>query len=194
MEDENEAEQLLRAVGHRYAGLQTYRDQGRVVRTDSSAGVVEFRTLFARNVGLRFEFTRHGRTEVVAKPIGEPEALMEALAGPTGISGGAAHTIPALLLPEANGENWSLLRLTAVRMVPPPRGQPATGPWRYIAGTGWAGQLLRVAVDPATLLIRRLHDDGAQGIRPCTAQYDPDIIGSVSPEEVFAAGPAGSEA
>jgi hypothetical protein len=184
MHGEDEAEDLLRAIGSCYAGLQTYRDYGRLIRAGSSAPVVEFRTLFAREVGLRFEFTRDGRTEVVSKPVTELEALMAALAGPTGVSGGAAHTIPALL-PETNGEDWSLLRLAAVRMVSPPPGQSVAGGWTYIAGTGWAGQPLRVAVDPTTLLIRRVEDDGSRGVRPHSTEYEPDVIGLVSPEEVF---------
>lgn len=95
----------------------------------SSEALVEFRTLFARGVGLRFKFTRDGRTEVIAASVTEPSALMEALAASTGVSAGAAHTIPALLLPEANAENWSLLRLAAVHMVSPSQESEA-GEWR----------------------------------------------------------------
>ena len=62
MQGENEAEELLHGIGERYAGLLTYRDSGRVLRAGSSAAAVEFRTVFARDVGLRFEVTRDART------------------------------------------------------------------------------------------------------------------------------------
>lgn len=58
-----------------------------------------------------------------------------------------------------------LLAWRAVRLMAPPRDRAATGRWTWIAATGWAGQQLRVAVDPETLLVRRLEVDGLRGRR-----------------------------
>ena len=74
---------------------------------------------------LHFEFTREGRTESISVSVTDPVALLDALAGPTGISLGAAHTIPALLLPESNQDSWSLLQLKDVHLIAPPPSQGA---------------------------------------------------------------------
>jgi hypothetical protein len=179
------AEALLRAVGDRYAGLATYQDEGRVQRRDEPASVVQFRTRFARAIGLCFEFTRAGHTQNVAGSMTDPEGLMDALAGPTGISLGAAQTIPALLLPEAGSGAWSILQLRDVRLIAPPRDSTEAGRWTWLAGFAWAGQSYRVAVDPASLLIRRLEDDGLREVRPHRTDYQPQIPGSLSAEDLF---------
>jgi hypothetical protein len=191
MRTENQAKELLRAVGSRYAGLATYRDHGRVLRAGGTEPVVQFRTLFARDAGLYFEFTRAGRTEFVSRPMTDPEGLREVLAGATGISTGTAHTIPALLLPWAGNESWSLLQLSAVRVISRPRDQSATARWNWIAGSGWAGQPLRVAVDPETLLIWRLEDDGLGEARPHSTEYVPDAVGPVLSDEILTGHPGG---
>jgi hypothetical protein len=189
MQVENEAEALLHAVSDRYARLANYRDQGRVLRHDDTAAVLEFRTLFARGTGLRFEFTRAGRTECISGSITDLEGVLDALASVTGVSLGAAHTIPALLLPAASQESWSLRQLSAVRLVAPPPSEPP-GRWTWLAGTGWAGQPLRVGIDPETLLIWRLdHNNGAEERRAHSTEYEPDATGSVLPEEVLRGDP-----
>jgi len=190
MQVEKEAEALLRAVGERYAGLTSYRDHGRVQRPGDAAAIVQFRTRFARATGLHFEFTRAGRTESISGPITDPDALMDALAGPTGVSLGTAHTIPALLLPASNQESWSLLQLRAVHLIAPPTNQAAGGRWSWLTGIGWAGQAMRVAIDPETLLIWRLEDDGVGKVRPRSTEYEPDATNSVLPEEVLGRDPS----
>ncbi len=185
MQVEKEAEALLRAVGERYAGLASYRDHGRVRRPGDAAAIVQFRTRFARPTGLHFEFTRAGRTESINGPITDPDALIGDLAGLTGVSLGAAHTIPALLLPEGNQESWSLLQLKAVHLIAPPPSQATAGRWSWMTGTGWAGQAIRVAIDSETLLIWRLEDDGVGEVRPHITEYEPDATNSVLPQEAL---------
>ena len=68
------------------------------------------------------------------------EGLMDALAGPTGVSLGAAHTIPALLLPEASKGSWSLLQLNGVRLIARPANLEVARDLIWVGGTGWAGQ------------------------------------------------------
>jgi hypothetical protein len=188
MQTEREAEALLRAVGERYAGLPSYRDHGCVRWRNDTAAIVQFRTRFAREIGLHFEFTRAGRTESITGLSSDPEGLMDALAGPTGVSLGAAHTIPALLLPGASQSSWSLLQLSGVRAIARPANLEVTRDLIWVGGTGWAGQVLRVAVDPQTLLIWHLEDDGLGELRPYHTEYEPDATGSVLPEEVLSQG------
>jgi hypothetical protein len=189
MQRENEAEALLRAVGDRYAGLARYQDEGHVQRQDEPASVVQFRTRFDRTIGLRFEFIRAGHTHSVVGSMTDPDGLMDALAGPTGVSLGAAQTIPALLLPEASSGAWSILQLRDVHLIAPPRDSTAAGRWTWLAGVGWAGQSYRVAIDPASLLIWRLEDDGVREIRPYRTDYEPQIPGSLPAEDFFGIAP-----
>ena len=184
MRIEREAEALLRAVGERYANLASYRDQGRVRRQNEAVAAVKFRTRFSRAAGLRFEYTRAGRTESITGLTSDPDGLMEALAGPTGDSLGAAHTIPALLLPEVSRGSWSLLQLSAVLLIRAPSSPEASRHWAWLAGKGWAGQVVRVALDPETLLIWRLEDDGLGKHRPHRTEYEPDTTSSVLADEV----------
>ena len=189
LEDEGAA-QFLRVVGDWYAGLRTYRDHGRVTARGSLEADVQFRTLFIRDTGIRFSFLRGARVEVITKAASDPDQLFEALAQVTGVSAGAAHTIPALLLPAANQGNWSILQLAEPRLVRPPRGAPASArSWTWIAGTGWAGQPLRIAIDSSTLLVRRLEDDGRAGVRSATTEYEPEADIRIPPDDLMGAAP-----
>lgn len=123
------AEQILAGMVDVYAGCQSYCDTG-VVRTrflgQPDLSELEsgqpFRTAFVRPDRFRFEFSSthpgkaapykyivHGAGEVVqtwwdVRPgVERHPSLGLALAGATGISGGAAHTVPALLLSETVG-------------------------------------------------------------------------------------------
>jgi hypothetical protein len=182
---EEESVELLRAVGVRYAGLPTYRDRGQVIRAGRTEPEVEFSTLFVREVGIRFTFQRSGQVRVISQPTADPVALMDAVASATGTSAGSAHTIPALLLPAANEDNWSLLRLASVRSVEPPSSNKSRAhDWEWIAGTGWAGQLCRIAVDSSTLLVRQVDDFGLDVVRASTTEYEPAADLAVTPAEL----------
>lgn len=120
------ADQIIAAVQEVYAGCQTYADRGCVRSTSRSPeeglNVVEtipFETVFVRPDRFRFEFSiqvspraKFSRCVIVANgprvqlegDIGpedrRPMSLSTALACATGVSHGAAHRIPALLMPE----------------------------------------------------------------------------------------------
>lgn len=109
-----------------YAGCSTYRDTGEsttvfingVRPTERRTKALEFRTEFVRPDRFYFEFTKRevgprsewnryvvwANHEVIrswwsmGNRTEEFESLSMAIAGPTGISGGTAHSIPSLLL------------------------------------------------------------------------------------------------
>ena len=118
--------QILEAVAEAYASCWTYRDSGQVkTRFHSQEGrnlrtsVKPFTTAFHRPDRFRFEYQHrykaehewsryivwaHGETVRTWWDVGprfeQPESLGLALAGATGVSGGLAHTVPALLMPD----------------------------------------------------------------------------------------------
>src|SRR5262245_59747489 len=121
-------EQILAALAEVYASCMTYRDTGCVVtcfiRPDghSHTNVQPFATAFVRPNRFRFEnlyrFNEQSEwdrdilwadgSEVrtwwdVRGRVERPESLHLALAAATGVSGGSAHTIPALLAPDNVG-------------------------------------------------------------------------------------------
>src|SRR4051794_40464398 len=123
------AEQILEGMAAVYAGCRTYRDTGRVhTRFLTRRGRLDFestkpfRTAFVRPDRFRFEFASHfpGQAEMhrfivhmagrvvqtwwdLRPGVERQSRLGMALAGATGVSGGAAHTVPALLLPRRVG-------------------------------------------------------------------------------------------
>jgi hypothetical protein len=120
------AEQILAEMTRVYAACRSYRDFGVVRRRFGGLpGIPEseddrpFRTAFVRPDRFRFEFSSthantSGRTRYIVHASGETiqtgwdvspgiersEGLSSALAGATGVSGGSAHTVPAMLLPD----------------------------------------------------------------------------------------------
>jgi hypothetical protein len=122
-------EQILAAMAEVYATCTSYRDAGRVVTRFIDRGgrvrtsIRPFTTAFVRPDRFRFEYRdRFGEGDDewerhlvwaeggwvrtwwdVTPGVEEPESLGLALAGATGVSGGSAHTISSLILPEMVG-------------------------------------------------------------------------------------------
>jgi outer membrane lipoprotein-sorting protein len=105
-----------------YANCKTYQDTGvvefvydRGTRTESRP----FKTAFVRPDRFRFEYSVRGKAKSrhivwaraddvrtwwdVTQRVDTPPSLGLAVAGASGVSGGSAHTIPALLLPTEVG-------------------------------------------------------------------------------------------
>jgi hypothetical protein len=172
---EPSAPELLARMASKYAQCKSYQDSGVVSilyfgpagdRTEQRP----FRTAFVRPDRFRFEYQETGtfgatrryivwrlesrvRTWWDVKPgIEEGMSLGSALAGATGVSGGSAHTVPAMLLPgEVQGRR--LTDMTEVKRIPD----------ADIAGTSclcvegkYADVLRTVCVDRKTLLVRRI--------------------------------------
>jgi len=117
------AQEILDRSVESYLGCQSYRDTG-LVRTvffeSRRERVVErpFETVFDRSGRFRFEFAERdmfGRDRIYivwtdgmdvltwwdVKPgIESKESLSTAIAGATGVSGGSAHRVPTLLMPD----------------------------------------------------------------------------------------------
>jgi hypothetical protein len=118
--------QILHALVEAYARCLTYRDAGQVITRflpvrsqPPHISVMPFTTAFSRPDRFRFEYRHRYKPEDewdryivwacdgevrtwwdVTPGVEQSESLSMALAGATGVSGGSAHTIPALLMPD----------------------------------------------------------------------------------------------
>jgi hypothetical protein len=125
------AAQVLAEMSDAYASLQTYSDTGVVFRhfkNDAAPNETTFETAFARPKLFRFAWVSHhpypplrhvewksviwfdGRAPYSHADWGPDQgkskiedSLTMAVAGATGVSGGAAHTVVRLILPEIGG-------------------------------------------------------------------------------------------
>lgn len=116
-------QEIIRTMAARYGALKSYQDSGvvEVQRTDAPPRRETdnfFKTHFTRPQKLRFEWFDYSSSfpersivwsdgqKTFTRPSYEPdkieteEDLSMGLAGATGVSRGAAHTVPVLLLPE----------------------------------------------------------------------------------------------
>jgi outer membrane lipoprotein-sorting protein len=169
------AQDVLDRMAKAYAGCKSYRDSG-VVRTVFIQGAgnrtVEkpFTTAFVRPDRFRFEYqeTQGGQarryivwrkgTEAQTwwdiKPgVEKARSLDLALGGATGVSGGSAHTAPALLLPnEVSG--WRLTKLRDPKRIEDARLDKAD--CFRIQGRDFGDSPTTVWIDKKTFLVRRI--------------------------------------
>lgn len=129
-----DASTMLKAAAHVYATCRSYVDEGTSITTFTDSGhqaVVSFSTRYARQGLFRFEYrannmglmedhlvvvSRQGSASLWWSVHGNREdvSLPDALASATGVSGGVAHVVPRLLMPEVvTGQ--SVLDLEGVR-------------------------------------------------------------------------------
>ena len=120
------AAEVVERMANAYADCVTYHDLGSVrtifVQADGERIVKKpFRTAFVRPDRFRFEYSEPTRSNSesryivwsngedvqtwwdITPGILEPQSLEIALARATGVSGGSAHTVPALLMPDQIG-------------------------------------------------------------------------------------------
>lgn len=134
------AREILARMAAAYANCASYQDTGRVTTAivgGDAAGhtdTLSFSTAFVRPARFRFEFTARRGSRFLAVAHGEdsrtwwdvqpgiqrPPSLELALAGAAGISRGAAHTVPALLMPDRVG-GARLTDLIELRRLPDAR-------------------------------------------------------------------------
>jgi hypothetical protein len=129
-------EQILAALSETYSTCASYMDTGEVVSLGAYPTTRPFRTAFVRPDWFRFEFRDRfdeadpwhsyvvwaNESDVrvrwdIRPQVEQAESLRLALAGATGVSGGAAHTIPSLLMPDLFGPH-PLTRLADVTSLP----------------------------------------------------------------------------
>lgn len=129
-----EPDQILAAATHVYATCKSYTDEGTAITSFVNSGeqnVVSFSTRFLRPQGLRFEYRANSmgvmQDHMVVCWTGanaqswwslrgalEEMPLAAALAAATGVSGGVAHLVPGLLMPQLGV--GSVLKLEHARL------------------------------------------------------------------------------
>ena len=185
-------QELLAHMAEVYAGCRSYRDAGTVKMvpgTNMPVPIEEqiFRTAFVRPDRFRFEFENavHRARNIVWRNGSEvrawwafswypesPESIGDAIAGATGISSGAAHTVPQLLMPdEVSG--WKLTELTRVSLLPDAQ---LAGHACFRVQGDHDGYAVTISLDQTTYLILRIEEElpARFGAVQCTS-YEPAI-------------------
>lgn len=202
-----QAHEVLDRMAKTYGNCKTYRDSGVVksVLTFSVLGkqITEkpFTTAFVRPDRFRFEFKAmesgverrylvwQGGNDVktwwdVKPGVEKVESLGLALAGPTGVSGGSAHTIPALLLPrEVAGRR--LTDLTEPKRLADAKIDDVDC---FVLDGQFGDRPMTLWIDKQTFLVRRIAERDKLGLWTNvekTTTYDP-IIDDVVPDEKLA--------
>ena len=201
------AHEVLDRMAKRYANCKSYRDSG-VVKSVLIFPVIgkqitekPFTTAFVRPDRFRFEFKAmvsggehryfvwQGGNDVktwwdLKSGVEKVESLGLALAGPTGISGGSAHTIPALLLPrEVPGRR--LTDLTEPKRVADAKIDNVDC---FVIDGLFGDRPMTLWIDKRTFLVRRIAERDKLDFLTrveTTTTYDP-IIDDVVPDEKLA--------
>jgi outer membrane lipoprotein-sorting protein len=195
--------EILERMAKAYAGCKSYQDTG-VVKTvfiETERNWAEerpFTTTFVRPDRFRFEYwekqgARHeGRYIVwrggkqirtwwdVRPGVSKPPSLGRALAGATGVSGGSAHTIPSLLLPDEIGGRKLTDMTKATRIE-----DAKLGDFECFRVHGdFAGNQMMLWIEKKTYLVRKIEEaEKSKDFRTLeTTSYDPVIDGKVSEE------------
>lgn len=204
------AREILDRMEKTYSSCKSYRDSG-VVKTvyitakEKRTEERPFTTAFVRPDRFRFEYRRGiegprgGESRYIVWRNGpevetwwdfrpgfaKPESLNMGLAGATGVSGGSAHRIPALLLSEVEGR-----RLTEIKDAR--RIDDAT--FDNVDCFRIEGKFLddpmTLWIDKASFLVRKIDEQNDFGDFQTeeTTTYDPVVDGEV-PEELLAFNP-----
>ncbi len=188
------ADQIIDRMAKAYADCGSYQDSG-VVKTEFIGGInftneKTFETAFVRHGRFRFEYRgemfnpqsryiiwsngREVRTWWDVKPgVAKAKSLDMAVAAATGVSGGSAHTIPRLLLPdEVTGR--SLTAITGRKRVED--GKLGKAECFRIEGK-FGNDSTTLWIDKQSYLLRRI--DEQTKLENCrteqTTTYDPEI-------------------
>lgn len=205
-----DAATIMEIMAQTYSSSSTYRDTGAVSNKTSILGIdiealsepIRFSTAFVRPDRFRFEFEYQFserdwyRYVVHADPTGarttwdiepgitEEQSLGLALAGATGVSRGAAHTIPALLIPETVG-GWRLTELESLSRIG--NGVINGRECLKIRGEHPAGPPVIIWIDPETFLIKRIEERLTLMLfvhNDLTTDYTSEIDIRIDPDEL----------
>lgn len=177
-------DQVLAALAEVYATCAVYQDSGAVITRSKHLTIRPFRTAFVRPDRFRFEYQdRFGETDPwhrhvvwangndvrvwwdIRPQVERPESLRLALAGATGVSGGAAHTIPSLLMSDLFGPN-PLTCLADVSSLPDEMLEGVTC-YRLV------GRVVYPQLDPAEEERRRAEAQRLYGLTPTSSERAP---------------------
>ena len=197
--DSPEAREIMNRMAEVYLTCSAYRDKGTVLTTSFYAGdtdteEVRFMTAFVRPDRFRFEFVEDSDRYIVHSDssgtrtwwdltgLDEEESLDLALAGATGVSMGAAHTIPSLLLNEKDSHR--LTDLTELTLLPDEKLGGVL--CHRIEGKNWRGDTESLWIDKTTYLLRRIDEASTfPGFRTeDTTIYSPQVDTAISSEEL----------
>jgi len=189
------AQQILEKMATTYATCNSYRDSGVVTNFFNPRHIVvkPFRTAFVRPDRFRFEYddpTPEKRYVVWAKGndvrtwwyikpgAGRPPSLQNGIAGATGVSGGSAHTVPALLLPDRIGGR-KLTAMTDLKRVP----DETLGrtPCFKLEGR-FANAPMTLWLEKSTYLVLRIAED--TGLTKDTTVYRPQVHVEIPAKEL----------
>ncbi|MFW6119260.1 MAG: LolA family protein [Planctomycetota bacterium] len=203
--EELTAAQILDRVASTYASCESYRDTGVVktvfIESDEARHTTEksFKTAFVRPDRFRFEYTKTSygqqqryiiwadgnevlRWSDIRPGVERPESLGLALVAATGVSGGSAHTIPRLLLPEqVRGR-----RLTDLPAAERVENRQIDGATCLRVKGSVLGQPTTVWIDRETFAVRRIDGQKAlPGFRTEeTTTYEP-VLNEPVPSEML---------
>lgn len=192
---EQTAARILERMGKTYAECKTYRDTGVVTilffkddrkRTDRRP----FTTAFVRPDEFRYEFrSRRGEEEFdrylvwckgqdvrtrwdIRPGVGTETSLPRALAGPTGVSGGSAYTVPALLMPQDTG--WNLTDLEDAQRV---EDGEIDGTKCYRIKGSISGRPMLLWIEKTSSLLRRIEQENQfpDFRTESTTDYQPEV-------------------
>ena len=201
-----QAHEVLNRMAKTYANCKSYRDSGVVksvlILPVNGKQITEkpFTTAFVRPDRFRFEFKAmefggerylvwQGGNDVktwwdVKPGVEKVESLGLALAGPTGVSGGSAHTIPALLLPREVGGR----RLTDITEPKRLADAKIDNVDCFVLDGQFGDRPMTLWIDKQTFLVRRIAERDKLSLWTNvekTTTYDP-IIDDVVPDEKLA--------
>ena len=196
------AREILDRMVAAYASAKSYRDVG-VVQTTwsgwrSHVNQRPFETAFVRGGGFRFEYADQGRRSILDMLMFHDERMVIwgdnqnaktwwtvhdgqveegtlglAIAGATGVSGGASHSVPRMLLPDAvEGACIDDIEAAMVAGIESVGGHPCF----KLAGTR-GDETVEMWIDRETFLIRRIREVdeiGGKQVEEITA-YDPKL-------------------
>jgi hypothetical protein len=207
------ADTLLAQVAAMYAALNTYRDDGVVITAfhgkNNFVTSKPFSTIYSRAGLFWFDFTNPGRNDryvvwrdgrivrswwTVTNQTECFSDISRALAGPTGVSGGSAHTIPTLLLGSSGG-GWRITSISAAVVL---GTQDITGcPNCTVVEGNFArqGARYRLWIHPQTLAVMRVEQyttipDSIEVTT--TTTYRPELNPSIDPASTHFTPPAGA--
>ena len=205
-QDSLTAKQILDRMAEAYAGCKSYRDSG-IVKTvfvrasgdDTKENT--FATAFVRPDRFRFgckrltdRLNREQRYIVWCKgkevqtwwniksDIEQQPSLGKALVGATGVSGGSAHTVPALLFPEEIGGR----RLTDLKDAKRVDDAKLDDVACFRIQGSYGSQPITLWLEKKTFLVRKIDSQAELADRrvETTTTYDPIIDGEI-PDEVL---------
>ena len=207
------AKQILDRMVKVYTSCQSYRDSGMVktlfILSDGNRAVEKpFTTAFVRPGRFRFEYKeKRGNQEYrylvwangkdvrtwwdITPGIKRPDSLGLALAGATGVSGGSARRIPALLISDPIGAGWDMRNLRNVKRLEDAKAENADC-FRIQGETGISGQgPVTLLIDKSTFLVRRLDQQTKFGNFRTeeTTTYEPVVNGEI-PDKMLEFDPA----